>query len=93
MNGYSEIPGHTGWQDTCAGDDYPSAGAGGDRPLLFVIARDGSDEAISQQDSNNSILPWEIITNTITGLAYSLEGVGKTESLKINIKVRQSILG
>ena len=44
--------------------------------------------AISQQDSNNSILPWEIITNTITGLAYSLEGVGKTESLKINIEVQ-----
>jgi len=38
--------------------------------------------------SFNSILPREIITNTITGLAYSLEGVGKTESLKINSKVQ-----
>jgi len=77
MHVYREIPGHTGWQDTCTGDDYPPAGAGGDRPLLFVIARNGSDEAISQQDSNNSILPWEIITNTITGLVYSLMGWAK----------------
>ena len=29
--------------------------------------------AVSQQDFNNSILPWEIITNTITGSAYSLQ--------------------
>jgi hypothetical protein len=28
----------TGWQNTCTGDDYQSAGAGGNRPLLFVIA-------------------------------------------------------
>jgi hypothetical protein len=27
----------TGWQNRCAGDDYASAGAGGNRPLLFVI--------------------------------------------------------
>jgi len=25
------------------------------------------------QDSNNSILSWEIITNTITGLVYSID--------------------
>jgi len=44
-----------GWQNTCAGDDYPSAGAGGARllpfviagSLLFVIARHDSAEAIS----------------------------------------------
>jgi len=33
--------------------------------------------AISQQDSNNSILPRETITNTITSSAYSLEGWAK----------------
>ena len=33
--------------------------------------------AISRQDSNNSILPWEIITSTITSSAYSLEGWAK----------------
>jgi hypothetical protein len=33
-------------------------------------------------------LPREVIINAITGLAYSLEEVGKTESLKINIEAR-----
>jgi hypothetical protein len=48
-----------------AGDDYPSAGAGGNRPLLpviagflpFVIARNGGDEAISLAKPQSLISP------------------------------------
>ena len=37
----------TYWQNTWAGDDYSPAAAGTNRPLLFVIGRNESAEAIS----------------------------------------------
>jgi hypothetical protein len=49
----------TGGQNAFAGDDYPPAGAGGNRPLLFVIASpdlSGRGNLARAQDSLNVII-------------------------------------